>query len=194
MIYKADAVPVGEDQAPHIELTREVVRRFNHLYGPVFPEPKTLLTEVPRVPGTDGRKMSKSYGNAVFLKDPPEVVRAEDQAHGHRSRAQAAHRPRQSGDLPGLRPAQGLLAEGDAGVGGRRAAARRASAAWTARAGCSTTCCSGWKGSTPGGPSSRRARTPCGTSSRTARAARARWPVRRWTQVRSAMKIAYPIR
>ncbi len=75
MIYKADAVPVGEDQAPHIELTREVVRRFNHFYGPVFPEPKTLLTEVPRVPGTDGRKMSKSYGNAVFLKDPPEVVR-----------------------------------------------------------------------------------------------------------------------
>jgi len=75
MIYKADAVPVGEDQAPHIELTREVVRRFNHFYGPVFPEPKTLLTAVPRVPGTDGRKMSKSYGNAVFLKDPPEVVR-----------------------------------------------------------------------------------------------------------------------
>ena len=75
MIYKADAVPVGEDQAPHIELTREVVRRFNHFYGPVFPEPKTLLTEVPRVPGTDGRKMSKSYGNAVFLKDPPDVLR-----------------------------------------------------------------------------------------------------------------------
>ena len=75
IVYKADAVPVGEDQAPHIELTREVVRRFNNLYAPVFPEPKTLLTEVPRVPGTDGRKMSKSYGNAVFLKDPPEVVR-----------------------------------------------------------------------------------------------------------------------
>ncbi len=75
MIYKAHAVPVGEDQAPHVELTREVVRRFNHFYGPVFPEPKTLLTEVPRMPGTDGRKMSKSYGNAVFLKDPPEVVR-----------------------------------------------------------------------------------------------------------------------
>jgi tryptophanyl-tRNA synthetase len=58
MIYKADAVPVGEDQAPHVELAREVVRRFNHFYGPVFPEPKTLLTEVPSVPGTDGRKMS----------------------------------------------------------------------------------------------------------------------------------------
>jgi tryptophanyl-tRNA synthetase len=75
MIYKADAVPVGEDQAPHIELTREVARRFNHIYGPVFPEPKTLLTEVPRVPGTDGRKMSKSYGNAVFLKDTAAAVR-----------------------------------------------------------------------------------------------------------------------
>ncbi|MBI3932663.1 MAG: tryptophan--tRNA ligase [Acidobacteria bacterium] len=75
VIYKADAVPVGEDQAPHIELTREIVRRFNNLYGPVFPEPKTLLTETPRMPGTDGRKMSKSYGNAVFLKDAPEEVR-----------------------------------------------------------------------------------------------------------------------
>jgi tryptophanyl-tRNA synthetase len=77
IIYKADAVPVGEDQAPHVELTREVVRRFNNLYGPVFPEPKTLLTRSPRMPGTDGRKMSKSYGNAIFLKDPPEVVRAK---------------------------------------------------------------------------------------------------------------------
>ena len=74
MIYKADAVPVGEDQAPHVELTREVVRRFNNLYGPVFPEPKTLLTATPRTPGTDGRKMSKSYGNAIYLKDTPEVV------------------------------------------------------------------------------------------------------------------------
>ncbi len=77
MVYKADAVPVGEDQVPHIELTREIVRRFNNLYGPVFPEPKTLLTEVPRIPGTDGRKMSKSYGNAVYLKDTPEEVRAK---------------------------------------------------------------------------------------------------------------------
>jgi len=74
IIYKADAVPVGEDQAPHVELTREVVRRFSSLYGPVFPEPKTLLTATPRMPGTDGRKMSKSYGNAIFLKDPPELV------------------------------------------------------------------------------------------------------------------------
>jgi tryptophanyl-tRNA synthetase len=76
-IYKADAVPVGEDQAPHIELTREVVRRFNNFYGPVFPEPQTLLTPTPRMPGTDGRKMSKSYNNAIYLKDLPDVVRAK---------------------------------------------------------------------------------------------------------------------
>jgi tryptophanyl-tRNA synthetase len=75
VIYKADAVPVGEDQAAHIELCREIVRRFNNLYGPVFPEPKTLLTEAKRIPGTDGRKMSKSYGNAIYLKDSPETVR-----------------------------------------------------------------------------------------------------------------------
>jgi len=75
IIYKADAVPVGEDQAPHVELTREIVRRFNHLYGrPVFPEPKTLLTASPRIPGTDGRKMSKSYGNTIGLREEPEQV------------------------------------------------------------------------------------------------------------------------
>jgi tryptophanyl-tRNA synthetase len=75
VIYKADMVPVGEDQVPHIELAREIVRRFNHLYGRVFPEPQNLLTAVPRIPGTDGRKMSKSYQNAVYLKDSPDVVR-----------------------------------------------------------------------------------------------------------------------
>jgi len=77
IVYKADAVPVGEDQAPHIELAREIVRRFNNLYGPVFPEPKTLLTETPRIPGTDGRKMSKSYGNAVYMRDTPEEIRGK---------------------------------------------------------------------------------------------------------------------
>jgi tryptophanyl-tRNA synthetase len=75
IIYKADAVPVGEDQAPHIELAREIVRRFNNFYGEVFPEPQTLLTEAKRIPGTDGRKMSKSYGNAIYLKDDPDTVR-----------------------------------------------------------------------------------------------------------------------
>jgi tryptophanyl-tRNA synthetase len=75
IIYKADAVPVGEDQAPHIEIAREIVRRFNHFYGEVFPEPQTLLTEAKRIPGTDGRKMSKSYGNAIYLKDEKETVK-----------------------------------------------------------------------------------------------------------------------
>ena len=74
LMYKADAVPVGEDQVPHVELTREVARRFNQFYGPVFPEPQALLTPSPRLPGTDGRKMSKSYNNAIFLTDPPDVV------------------------------------------------------------------------------------------------------------------------
>lgn len=74
LIYKADGVPVGEDQVPHVELTREIARRFNHLYREIFPEPQALLTHSPRLPGTDGRKMSKSYGNAIFLSDPPEVV------------------------------------------------------------------------------------------------------------------------
>lgn len=73
-IYKADKVPVGVDQAPHVELTREIVRRFNQLYQPIFPEPEVLLTEAQKVPGLDGRKMSKSYGNAVFLSDTPKEI------------------------------------------------------------------------------------------------------------------------
>jgi tryptophanyl-tRNA synthetase len=73
-IYKANRVPVGVDQAPHVELTREIVRRFNQTYRPIFPEPEALLTETQKLPGTDGRKMSKSYGNAVFLSDTPEEV------------------------------------------------------------------------------------------------------------------------
>jgi tryptophanyl-tRNA synthetase len=75
IVYKANAVPVGEDQAAHIEIAREIVRRFNNFYGEVFPEPQTLLTESKRIPGTDGRKMSKSYGNAIFMKDDPATVR-----------------------------------------------------------------------------------------------------------------------
>jgi len=75
IMYKADFVPVGKDQASHVELTREIVRRFNNYFGDVFPEPKELHTEVPVLPGTDGRKMSKSYGNAIYLVDSAEVVR-----------------------------------------------------------------------------------------------------------------------
>lgn len=76
-IYKANKVPVGVDQAPHVELTREIVRRFNQLYRPIFPEPEVLLTEAQKVPGLDGRKMSKSYGNAVFLSDSPKEIDAK---------------------------------------------------------------------------------------------------------------------
>ncbi len=95
LIYKADFVPVGEDQVAHVELTREIARRFNQFYHRVkrsskprwawtahercwiyvFPEPQSLLTPTPKLPGTDGRKMSKSYGNAVMLTDPEPVVR-----------------------------------------------------------------------------------------------------------------------
>jgi tryptophanyl-tRNA synthetase len=75
LIYKADAVPVGQDQLPHLELTREIGRRFNFYYKEIFPLPKDLLTEVPTLPGLDGRKMSKSYGNTIALSDPPEVIR-----------------------------------------------------------------------------------------------------------------------
>jgi len=75
LLYKPDYVPVGKDQLPHLELTREVARRFNSLYQPVFPEPKELLTQFPKVLGTDGRKMSKSYGNTINLSDTEPVVR-----------------------------------------------------------------------------------------------------------------------
>ncbi len=77
LVYKANYVPVGVDQVPHIELTREIARRFNHVYGPVFPEPEAKLTEIPKVPGTDGRKMSKSYNNAIYLSDLAEVITAK---------------------------------------------------------------------------------------------------------------------
>lgn len=72
LIYKANFVPVGVDQLPHLELTREICRRFNQLYGQVFPEPQPLMTEFPKLPGTDGRKMSKSYNNCLYLSDSPE--------------------------------------------------------------------------------------------------------------------------
>jgi tryptophanyl-tRNA synthetase len=79
LIYKGDFVPVGEDQVPHVELTREIARRFNLFYklngGQLFPEPQPLLTRSPKLPGTDGRKMSKSYGNTIMLTDPEKVVR-----------------------------------------------------------------------------------------------------------------------
>jgi tryptophanyl-tRNA synthetase len=79
LMYKGDFVPVGEDQVPHVELTREIARRFNQFYTrkgiKVFPEPQPLLTPAAKLPGTDGRKMSKSYGNTILLADPEPVVR-----------------------------------------------------------------------------------------------------------------------
>ena len=75
LMYQAHAVPVGIDQAPHVELTREIARRFNFLYGEFFPVPELLLTEVPKLLGIDGRKMSKSYNNSIFLSDSLEEVR-----------------------------------------------------------------------------------------------------------------------
>src|SRR3984893_16156615 len=95
LIYKGDFVPVGEDQVPHVELTREIARRFNMFYtrkgAYVFPEPQPLLTPAAKLPGTDGRKMSKSYGNTILLTDPEPVVRQKlktmvtDPARGRRS-------------------------------------------------------------------------------------------------------------
>jgi tryptophanyl-tRNA synthetase len=79
LMYKGDFVPVGADQVAHVELTREIARRFNGFYNcngeSVFPEPQPLLTPTPKLPGTDGRKMSKSYGNTIMLTDPEPVVR-----------------------------------------------------------------------------------------------------------------------
>lgn len=74
IIYRAKYVPVGIDQVPHLEISREIARRFNYLYKEIFPEPEALLTEFPKVVGIDGRKMSKSYENAIYLSDSPEEV------------------------------------------------------------------------------------------------------------------------
>jgi len=75
LIYRADFVPVGEDQKPHVELTREIARRFNNFYGPVLSEPDVRLTPTPKLPGTDGRKMSKSYGNTINLGEDEKSIR-----------------------------------------------------------------------------------------------------------------------
>jgi len=76
IMYKAYGVPVGVDQVPHVEITREIARRFNYFYGEVFPEPESILTETPKILGIDGRKMSKSYNNAIFLSDDPDEITA----------------------------------------------------------------------------------------------------------------------
>ncbi|HSF99683.1 MAG TPA: tryptophan--tRNA ligase [Vicinamibacterales bacterium] len=94
IIYNAHFVPVGDDQVPHLELSREVVRRFHNFYGEVFVEPQPLLTPTPRLPGLDNRKMSKSYGNTIDLSDSPEeVVRKVRQMYTDPKRVRA--------DIPG---------------------------------------------------------------------------------------------
>ncbi|MDR1070014.1 MAG: tryptophan--tRNA ligase [Gracilibacteraceae bacterium] len=77
LTYRAEAVPVGEDQLPHIEFCREVARRFNRLYAPVFPEPQALVGKTPLLPGTDGRKMSKSYGNSIAITASAAEIEAQ---------------------------------------------------------------------------------------------------------------------
>ena len=77
IMYKANGVPVGVDQVPHVEITREIARRFNHLYGDTFPEPDAILTQTPKILGLDRRKMSKSYNNAIYLSDSPKEISAK---------------------------------------------------------------------------------------------------------------------
>lgn len=77
LLYRGQKVPVGQDQLPHLELSREIARKFNSLFGKVFPEPQPLLTTTPKVPGTDGRKMSKSYANAVDIYETAESLKAK---------------------------------------------------------------------------------------------------------------------
>ncbi len=91
LVYRSVAVPVGEDQVAHIELSREIARRFNRIFGDTLPEPKALLSPTPKLLGTDGRKMSKSYGNSIYLSDSAEEIRTKtrsmitDPARTHRS-------------------------------------------------------------------------------------------------------------
>ena len=151
LIYQADFVPVGQDQVAHVELTREVARRFNQFYpkqasasseeSVVLPEPQVLLTPSPKLPGTDGRKMSKSYGNTILLTDPEPVVRKKlktmvtDPARVRRTD------PGDPDKLPGRRSAQSLFQRRRHWQKSTKAAARRASAASSARAGSPTRWC-----------------------------------------------------
>ena len=202
LIYRANMVPVGEDQVSHVELVREMARRFNNIYGRepgfeekakaaieearrqegaryaelrtafqekgddaaleaarellsdtqnlalgdrerlfgylegsrrmILPEPEALLTENPKVPGLDGQKMSKSYGNAILHARGPGRGHDEDPHDADRSRARAPHRPRQSREVPGVAAAQDLLERGHARSGCGRAAPPPASAASSA--------------------------------------------------------------
>jgi len=100
LVYRADTVPVGVDQLPHLELSREIARRFNHFYGEVFPEPAALLTEAPKLPGLDGRKMSKSYNNAIYLADGEEIMRQKMARAVTDTRRQRRSDPGEPDDCP----------------------------------------------------------------------------------------------
>jgi tryptophanyl-tRNA synthetase len=114
LVYRGQAVPVGRDQVPHLELTREIARRFNQLYGDIFPEPEALLTEFAVLPGLDGRKMSKSYGNCIYLSDTsaevtekvrqmftdPAKIRKSDPGHPDECPVHAYHAAYSPDDAP----------------------------------------------------------------------------------------------
>jgi len=87
IMYKAFGVPVGIDQVPHVEITREITRRFNYLYGNIFLEPQAILTKTPKILGLDRRKMSKSYNNAIYLSDKPDVISFQGLRNDYRSSA-----------------------------------------------------------------------------------------------------------
>jgi len=112
ILYKAEVVPVGQDQEAHLELAREVARRFNRLIAPIFPEPQTLLTDVPRLAGTDGRKMSKSFGNAIYLKDPPSVIREKISTMITDTRRKRRSDPGQPDDCPAFTLHRAFVAKG----------------------------------------------------------------------------------
>lgn len=117
LMYKANVVPVGEDQAPHVEITRELARKFNQTYGEVFPEPETRLTVFARLPGLDGRKMGKSNNNYILLADPeeeiekkvrtavtdPQKVRRNDPGHPEVCNVYAYHQKFNEAEVPQIR-------------------------------------------------------------------------------------------
>ena len=108
-IVRGALVPVGEDQVSHLEISREIVRRFNRLYGDVLLEPQALLSEWPLIPGSDGRKMSKSLDNAIDLDDDPDTIRAKVRIVHHGPAEGPPRRPRPPGDLSDIRLAPQVL-------------------------------------------------------------------------------------
>jgi hypothetical protein len=189
LMYKARFVPVGADQVPHIELTREVARRFNNTWSP-------------GLPGARGQAHGDPEGAGHGRAEDEQVLRqrhlsvrhcrrdhGEDQADGDGSRPQAAHRSGQSGHLPGLRSAPDLHARRGPRGGGGRAAGRRASGASTARASCSGTCCRRWRRSASAASATRRSPPSSWRSCTKARVALGRSRSRPWAEVRAAVNL-----